>query len=134
MARVSAILFSTVMLLRFTNPSVIYHWIRGQGTFKLYLLKAVFEISDLLLKGASLGIIENFSRDFQLNSMFRKITATISLMFGTLLHSMVLTMEMFIVHVSLTSSADACFSYVFYNCFGEIKISVFKKCDFGALN
>jgi len=64
MARVFIICTATLMLLKFTNPSVIYHWIRGQGTFKLYLLKAVFEISDLLLKGATLGVVENFSRDF----------------------------------------------------------------------
>jgi len=49
--RVLVILVSTLLLTRVSNSSVIYHWIRGQSLFKLYMIKAVFEISDLLLKG-----------------------------------------------------------------------------------
>ena len=40
----------TTFLCLITNSSQIYHWIRSQGNFKLYLLKAVFSVSDTLLR------------------------------------------------------------------------------------
>jgi hypothetical protein len=45
------------------------------------------------------------------------------------LHAMILTFEMFIIHVVLTIQTDSWFTYVFLNCLGELKISVFKKVD-----
>jgi hypothetical protein len=54
----------TYVLIITTNSSVIYHWIRGQSLFKLYMIKAVIEISDLLLKHFGQAMIENFARDF----------------------------------------------------------------------
>ena len=35
----------TYYLLQTTNPSKIYHWIRGQADFKLLFLKQMCEIS-----------------------------------------------------------------------------------------
>jgi len=58
------ILVSTAILIRMTNSSVVYHWIRGQSIFKLYMIKAVIEISDLLFKGFGQAVIENLARDF----------------------------------------------------------------------
>ena len=55
--RVLIIAVSTIALIHLTPPSFIYHWIRGQDNFKLYLLKAVFEISDLLLKNLGISYI-----------------------------------------------------------------------------
>lgn len=48
-------------------------------------------------------------------------------------HSMLLTMEMFTIHVALTSSDDSVFSFLFYNNFAELKITVFKKVDIPGL-
>jgi Eukaryotic membrane protein family len=53
---------SAALLVYFTNPSVIYHTLRGQSTFKLYMIKAVNEIVDLILKGYGQSIIDNFTR------------------------------------------------------------------------
>jgi len=135
LARLVVAVVSSLVLYELTNPSVIYHWIRSQGNFKLYLLKAVFEIADLLLKGIGRAVIENLSREFQHKSehWVGKFQATFCLTFYLVLHSFVLTMEMFVVHVVLTMSGESCFSFVFLNCFGELKISVFKKCDFAGL-
>ena len=36
---------------------------------------------------------------------------------------------MFTLHVALTSSSDGIFSFMFYNNFSEVKITVFKKMD-----
>ncbi len=57
------IIISTCILIKITNSSVLYHWIRGQSTFKLYMIKAVIEISDLLFKGLGQAIVENLARD-----------------------------------------------------------------------
>jgi len=47
----------------------------------------------------------------------------------TAFHAMLLTLEMFTIHVALTSSDDSVFSFLFYNNFAELKITVFKKVD-----
>ena len=60
--RVLTIVISAEILTRITNPSMIYHTLRGQGTFKLYMIKAVNEILDLLLKGYGKGVLDNFAR------------------------------------------------------------------------
>jgi hypothetical protein len=128
--RVIVILTSTLLLTRVSNSSVIYHWIRGQSLFKLYMIKAVFEISDLLLKGFGQALIENFARDFYLQTSWVRRAFDVVMMTGyTAFHAMLLTLEMFTIHVALTSSDDSVFSFLFYNNFAELKITVFKKVD-----
>ena len=63
---------------------------------------------------------------------FGRFKAIIALGVYVWLHSMILTFEMFIIHVVLTIQPDSWLTYLFLNCFGEIKISVFKKADFSA--
>jgi len=146
------------MTLKLTSPSVIYHWIRAQGNFKLYLLKAVCEIAAILLIKVGQGVIDNFNRELLLADLhvvkyrtirsvrkydpaaavhgqeylfrFGRIKAVLALAVYTWLHAMMFTFEMFIIHVVLTIQHDSWFTYVFLNCLGEIKISVFKKVDF----
>lgn len=84
--------------------------------------------------------IQNFSRSFQLadtsdveSTKFSRTKATIALFCYTTMHSVVLTMEMLIIHVVLTLEHSTQFQFVFISSFGEIKISVFKKCDYAGL-
>lgn len=128
------------LLTEMTNSSVVYHWIRGQSLFKLYMIKAVIEISDMLFKGFGLGIIENFSRDFYMqagnNSAKGVLVRLLDIIAMTLyvwIHSFVLVLEMFTLHVALTSSEDSILSFLFYNNFAELKITVFKKVDVAGL-
>lgn len=118
-----------------TNSSVIYHWIRGQSLFKLYMIKGVIEISDILFKGFGLGIFENFARDFYTptSSIMWRIIDFIALTIYVTTHSILLAFEMFTLHVALTSSDDSVFSFIFYNNFAELKITVFKKVDIAGL-
>ena len=60
--RLAIILIGAYFLVMFTNPSIIYHSLRGQNLFKLQMIKAVNEIIDALLKGYGNGVVENFSR------------------------------------------------------------------------
>ena len=146
--RVLTIVLSAQILNSLTNPSMIYHSLRGQGTFKLYMIKAVIEISDLLLKGYGKGVLDNFARavvlfkaDFSKDKshQFLKslngdlIGASLGLFVYSTLHGLILCMEMFTLHVGLTSSPDSILSFLFYNNFGEVKITVFKKCDIAGL-
>ena len=129
------ILVASMALMKLTNSSVIYHWIRGQSLFKLYMIKGVIEISDLLFKGFGLGILENFARSFYTPSTpaLTRLVDTFALAVYTLIHSVLLTLEMFTLHVALTSSDDSLFSFIFYNNFAELKITVFKKVDVAGL-
>ena len=61
------------------------------------------------------------------------IGATLGLFIYSTLHGLILCMEMFTLHVVLTSSPDSILSFLFYNNFGEVKITVFKKCDIAGL-
>jgi Eukaryotic membrane protein family len=57
------------------------------------------------------------------------LTGVIGLLGYSVIHSFILAMEMFTLHVVLTSSPESVFSFIFYNNFSEIKITVFKKTD-----
>ena len=154
LTRFIIIVINAYLLNKFTNPSTVYHWIRGQPLFKLHMIKAVNEIIDLLLKGFGHGIVENFSRAMlrdineqeeesnkdksSLNKiiwhpLFDKVTAILSMIVYGTSHSFILAMEMFTMHVVLTSSNDSISSFLFYNNFSEVKITVFKKCDIPGL-
>jgi hypothetical protein len=54
-ARVTIAVLTTGVLWQNTNSSSIYHWIRGQGNFKLYLLKALFCVADILFRKTGFG-------------------------------------------------------------------------------
>ena len=47
----------------------------------------------------------------------------------TTLHSFILIIEMFTLHVAINSNGESVLSFVFYNNFTELKITVFKKVD-----
>ena len=99
------------------------------------MIKGVIEISDLLFKGFGLGILENFARDLYTpsTSLPWRLLGFLALTIYVCIHSILLTFEMFTLHVALTSSDDSVFSFIFYNNFAELKITVFKKVDVAGL-
>jgi hypothetical protein len=116
------------------NPSVIYHWVRSQGSFKLVMLKGVAEISDSLMKKMGFSIYENFFRSFQVDEGWgTKTVSTVALAIYVVLHAWTLTIEMLLVHVCITSGWDSAFPFVLLIAFNELKLEVFKKCDVAAL-
>lgn len=78
-------------------------------------------------------MIENFARNFYEGTLNKRILDFISMIFYVTFHSYILTLEMFTLHVAITSSEESVFSFLFYNNFTEIKISVFKKVDIAGL-
>ena len=134
LARTIIMLVSTVILCRITNSSAIYHWIRGQGNFKLYLLKALFCVSDVLMRWTCLTSNETLSQEFTKPGRYETKAKVIFFhTFQVTIHSLALVMEMFVVHVALTMSTDSCFVYVLIDCFNELKLSVFKKLEYKQL-
>jgi hypothetical protein len=104
------------------------------------MIKAVIEISDMLFKGFGQAILENLFRDYyllqnerSLHSYAKRFIDIASVIAYATFHSLLLTMEMFTIHVALTSSDDSVFSFLFYNNFTELKITVFKKVDIPGL-
>ena len=110
------------------------------------MIKAVIEISDLLFKGFGQAMIENLARDFYQGPDKPKgvtrpriyhgcclMLDIIGMTVYTIIHSYIITLEMFTLHVAITSSEESVFSFLFYNNFTELKITVFKKVDVPAL-
>lgn len=145
---------STYFLFEMTNPSMVYHWIRGQADFKIYFLKTLCEICNSMLSVLALSVLNNFSKEFQIADAIakgkirgnhipkkipyigflgRRLVASSTLLIFTMLHSWVLTMEMLIIHVVLTQNYSSWFQFCIMNSVVELKISVFKKCDLGGL-
>ena len=94
------------------------------------MIKAVNEILDRILKGYGQMITENFARAMiAKNDMRDRCTAVIAMIIYGLFHSFILSIEMFTIHVVLTSSQESIYSFLFYNNFTEMKIYVFKKVD-----
>jgi hypothetical protein len=97
------------------------------------MIKGVIEVSNLLFLGFGHALIENFSRDFYLGKTRDKLLDIFAMIMYVTMHSYLLTLEMFTLHVVITSSEESVFSFLFYNNFTELKISVFKKVDIAGL-
>lgn len=87
-------------------------------------------------------MFENIARDFYQASFTtsggsgwfgRKGIDVIGMTIYTIMHAALLTLEMFTLHVAITSSEESVFSFLFYNNFTELKITVFKKVDVAGL-
>ena len=130
LSRTCICLLTTAMLWHYTNSSTIYHWIRGQGNFKLYLLKALFSVADFLFRATGIANYTFYCSEFHQPRSRRKIYVTLWLTIIVSFHSFCLLMEMFVIHVALTMSTDSCFVYVLIDCFKELTLQVFKKADY----
>ena len=99
------------------------------------MIKAVNEVIDRILKGYGLLMTENFARAMvkKEGGTYDQLTATIGMILYGTIHALILCMEMFTIHVVLTSSKESIYSFLFYNNFNEIKIYVFKKFDIAGL-
>mmetsp|Transcript_5507 Transcript_5507/g.8634 ORF Transcript_5507/g.8634 Transcript_5507/m.8634 type:complete len:239 (+) Transcript_5507:596-1312(+) len=144
MSRIGLLALGGCILARVTNPSMIFHLLRGQSTFKLYMIKAVNEIFDMIFKHYGQSILENWTRA---NLLFIKawdenptkslpkfldwLLASVGLLIYGIIHSIFLCLEQVTLHVVLTSSPESIYSFLFYNNFAEIKITVFKKTTMG---
>lgn len=120
LVRLCIVCLVTYLLYELTNPSQLYHSIRGQSDFKLYSLKIICEIVHTMMIHLGSSAHYNFSRELQLyncaksqRTLLQKrlaiLRTCILLFLYTLMHSFVLTVEMLITHVVLTLPSSSQF-------------------------
>ena len=69
----------------------------------------------------------------RLNTPIMIVADILGMIIYTCIHSYIITLEMFTLHVAITSSEESVLSFLFYNNFTELKITVFKKVDIPGL-
>ncbi|KAL1921773.1 uncharacterized protein VTP21DRAFT_10415 [Calcarisporiella thermophila] len=122
--------------LRYLDPSLAYHSIRGQDVIKLYVIFNVLEIFDRLCSSFGGDILDALFSESTLcgplsesatHAHLKPITFFI-LAFGYVLaHTTVLFYQVITLHVAINSFSNALLSLLISNQFVEIKGSVFKK-------
>jgi len=117
-----------VYLLQFVKMSILYHYIRGQGAIKLYVLVNMMEVSDKLM--CSFGqdsldalYLSTRSKDKRIARHF--VVTTLY----AVLHSFLLFIHVATLNVACNSSDQALLTLLISNNFGEIREGVFKKFD-----
>lgn len=132
-ARLVMLVISFTVLWNNSKSSSIYHWIRGQGSFKLYLLKALASVADTIFRWTSRSNLAYMNAEFSQGELKHKVSVVLYQTSFVICQSYALLMEMFVVHVALTMSPDSCFVYVLIDCFKELTLTVFKKADYNFL-
>ncbi|KAM0953122.1 putative Tapt1 family protein [Dioscorea sansibarensis] len=96
-----------VTTLQLTDISLIYHFIRGQGTIKLYVVYNVLEIFDKLC--------QSFGED------------VLQVLFTKLVHSFILLAQAVTLSTCIVAHNNALLALLVSNNFAEIKSNVFKR-------
>ncbi|EOY01334.1 Tapt1/CMV receptor, putative isoform 1 [Theobroma cacao] len=132
-----AVLACGVILLERTDISLIYHMIRGQGTFKLYVVYNVLEIFDKLCQSFGGDVLETlfYSAEGLANCSPEKMRFWIRrfvldqalAMAFSILHSFILLAQAITLSTCIVAHNNALFALLVSNNFAEIKSNVFKR-------
>ncbi|TIB04061.1 hypothetical protein E3P96_01715 [Wallemia ichthyophaga] len=124
------LLLSTFLLL-YTEPSRMYHGVRGQDNVKLYVIFNALEIADRLCCSIGQDILDTL---FSRASLTQAPTTTLvvylllALVYG-IAHSLVFLYQLVALNVAVNSYDNALLTLLISNQFVEIKGSVFKRFD-----
>jgi hypothetical protein len=135
--RVFLIAVTILILVPLTDPSKIYHSIRGQDTIKLYVIFNALEIGDRLCASIGQDVLDClFSRSTLdplsrkhpfLASKFRPVLYLALAIFYNVMHTLVMIYQLLSLNVAVNSYDHALLTLLVSNQFVEIKGSVFKK-------
>jgi len=106
--------------------SFVYHWVRAQSTFKLYVIFNILQIFDKLGSAFGQDLYELLWNDrpvFSLNF----IVGTFVFWLYLLLHGLMLYIQLITLNVGINSSSASMYTLLVSNNFSELKSSVFKK-------
>lgn len=127
------ILCTCMILLRF-DASRMYHWIRGQAAFKLYVIYNVLEVCDRLFSALGQDVLEClFSREALErkpdghSKVLRPFWLFVLALAYTVIHSTALFYQVITLNVAVNSYSNALITLLLSNQFVEIKSTVFKK-------
>ncbi|KAE8241303.1 hypothetical protein A4X13_0g7475 [Tilletia indica] len=136
--KLALILFSCLILARFTDASKMYHSVRGQDVVKLSVIFNVLEIADRLCCSLGQDLLDSlFSRttlarrrmpDGSTRQPFFRPAAYFLLALAYVLsHTLVLLYQLVTLNVAINAFDNALLTLLLSNQFVEIKGSVFKK-------
>lgn len=124
------LIFICCSLLAFFNItfSSIYHLIRGQNFFKLYVLFNILTIFDKLCCSLGEDILDSLFYSAQLRFFsFKTLLDLIIASIYMVIHSLVLYLQIVSLNVAINSNNSALVSLLISNNFLELKSNVFKK-------
>lgn len=139
-------LFMLAVAVTYTHMldvSVIYHYIRGQETIKLYMACHVLETFDKLLCSFNSNVLDalqnsvhgcvsaatNGAKVDQITSVFRLAVDVMLSTCATVAHTFILLTHAVTLSVAINSHANAMLLVLISNNFAEMKGHVFKKQD-----
>lgn len=120
-----------VFLLLYTEPSRMYHGVRGQDNVKLYVIFNALEIADKLCCSIGQDVLDAL---FSRTTLNQAPTSTLvvylflALVYGVA-HSLVFLYQLVALNVAVNSYDNALLTLLISNQFVEIKGSVFKRFD-----
>lgn len=131
------VLICGVALLQVTDISLIYHFIRGQGTVKLYVVFNVLEIFDKLCQsfgGDVLQVLFNSaegvassSKESMAFETARFILDQMIAVVAFIAHSCIILAQAITLSAAIISHNNALLALLVSNNFAEIKSNVFKR-------
>jgi hypothetical protein len=107
---------------------VLYHWIRGQATLKLYVLIGIVEVFDRLLCSIGQDALDSLYWNCNRRPYHPRmiISTSVVLLYATA-HSLLLFLHVATLNVAMNSSDHALLTLIISGNFAEIKSTVFKK-------
>ena len=76
-AKLVMLVISFTVLWNYSKSSSIYHWIRGQGSFKLYLLKALASVADTIFRWTSRSNLAYMNAEFSQGDLKHKVSVVL---------------------------------------------------------
>ncbi|XP_038897744.1 protein POLLEN DEFECTIVE IN GUIDANCE 1 isoform X2 [Benincasa hispida] len=126
-----------VVLLEWTDISLIYHMIRGQGTIKLYVVYNVLEIFDKLFQSFGGDVLQTLFNSAEglancppENMGFwigRFISDQVLAVAASIIHSFILLAQAITLSTCIVAHNNALLALLVSNNFAEIKSNVFKR-------
>ncbi|TIA87711.1 hypothetical protein E3P99_03013 [Wallemia hederae] len=116
-------------LLLYTEPSRMYHGVRGQDNVKLYVIFNALEIADKLCCSIGQDVLDTLFAETTLQDGWSiAMYMTLALVYGVA-HALVFLYQLVALNVAVNSYDNALLTLLISNQFVEIKGSVFKKFD-----
>ena len=126
--QVSIIYIIYACVLKPINISIMYHMIRSQSMFKLYLLVAMVEVFDRLLCSLGQDCFDSlYWNTTRRPRSSRLLVSVLLVLVYTALHSLLLFVHVATLNVAMNSDDQALLSLMIGGNFAEIKSTVFKK-------
>eukprot|EP01083_Nonionella_stella_P103746 296575_1 len=113
-------------MLNSVDISLMYHYIRAQSTFKLYVLYGMLQIFETLCSSFGLDVVDNMMAHIPMASWRLLLDFILSACY-TILHSFVLFAQVVTLNAAINSKGDTLLGVLVFNNMAELKGFVFKR-------